>query len=112
MRYDYAVTVHRVVDGDTIDLEVDVGFYLTTVIRVRLLGVDTPERGQAGWADATAFTTRWLAARGGRLRATTVKTDSFGRWLADIYAGTEHLGPALLDAGHARPYRSTTLKEP
>ena len=98
------------VDGDTADVVLDVGFYLTTVVRVRILGVDTPERGQPGWAEATQFTTRWLAARFGKLRATTYKTDSFGRWLADIYAGGEHMGVALLTAGHAKPYRSA-IKE-
>lgn len=105
-QYDFSVFVHRVIDGDTADLDFDVGFYLRAVVRVRVLGVDTPERGQAGWAEATAFTSQWLAARGGRLRATTTKTDSFGRWLADIYVPgppVQHLATDLIAAGHGTP---------
>lgn len=85
MPYDYAVPeVIRVVDGDTVDLRVDVGFYLTAALRFRVLDLDTPERGEPGWAEATAVARAWLTS-GRRLRATTAKADSFGRWLAQVY---------------------------
>jgi micrococcal nuclease len=104
--YDYRVTVVRVVDGDTVDVDVDAGFYLTLRVRFRILGVDTPERGAAGWAEATAFTREWVLAHP-QLRAATVKTDSFGRWLADLYAVTPtrnpHLATDLIAAGHGTP---------
>ena len=41
--YKYKAVVTRVVDGDTYDMDVDLGFGLTADIRVRLNGVDTPE---------------------------------------------------------------------
>lgn len=39
----YECVVTRVVDGDTMDVEVDLGFDIVTSQRIRLLGVDTPE---------------------------------------------------------------------
>lgn len=41
--YTYRVTVDRVVDGDTIDVLIDVGFKTTVFKRLRLLNVDTEE---------------------------------------------------------------------
>lgn len=42
-KFEYKAQVTRVVDGDTIDLEFDLGFNVKISERVRLLGVDTPE---------------------------------------------------------------------
>ena len=45
MMYTYFVkSVDRVVDGDTIDISIDLGFDLTKKERVRLAGIDTPEK--------------------------------------------------------------------
>ena len=41
--YQYSVTIRRVVDGDTVDLTVDLGFSVLSDQRVRLAGIDTPE---------------------------------------------------------------------
>ncbi len=41
--YEYACTVERVVDGDTIDVTLDLGFDILHKCRVRLYGIDTPE---------------------------------------------------------------------
>lgn len=92
MTWDFAVSLDRVIDGDTVSLAVDVGFYLTTVQRFRLLGVDTPERSEPGWAECTAATRAWFAQHAATgLRAVTSKTDHFGRWLADIRCADGHL---------------------
>ena len=53
MEYKYRARLVRCVDGDTADLDVDLGFYLTARIRCRLTGVDTPERGKANFKEAT-----------------------------------------------------------
>ena len=52
--YTYLATVDRWVDGDTVDMVIDLGFRMSTHQRFRLLGVDTPERGEPKWAEATA----------------------------------------------------------
>tara|TARA_Y100000004_G_scaffold124171_1_gene139640 strand:+ start:442 stop:867 length:426 start_codon:yes stop_codon:yes gene_type:complete len=41
--YEYSCTVDRVVDGDTIDVTLDLGFNILHKCRVRLYGIDTPE---------------------------------------------------------------------
>ena len=43
--YTYFVkSVDRIVDGDTVDISIDLGFSLTKKERVRLAGIDTPEK--------------------------------------------------------------------
>ena len=43
--YEYAVKeIKKVVDGDTVDIVIDLGFSLTKKERVRLAGIDTPEK--------------------------------------------------------------------
>ena len=42
--YEYAVTIKRVVDGDTVDVDIDLGFGVVLKDeRVRVMGIDTPE---------------------------------------------------------------------
>lgn len=103
--YRYAVVeVRKVVDGDTVDLVLDLGFHMTAALRFRILGVDTPERGQPGFHEAADFVREWLAESSG-LVAHTRKADSFGRWLADIVRDDgSTLSQALLNSGHAVPY--------
>lgn len=87
--YQYSATLNRVVDGDTIDLEVDLGFHLKASLRFRLMGVDTPElRGGTPESKARARAARSRVdylLRGHKLTIQTYKADSFGRWLATVY---------------------------
>lgn len=102
--YDYRVlSVLKVVDGDTVDLSVDLGMRLSKQDRYRLVVVDTPERGEPGFVEATVFARSWLAAFAEDLRVTTYKADSFGRYLADIYTSSgSTLSEALLQQGYGR----------
>jgi len=43
MMYEYTIRVTRIVDGDTVDAEIDLGFNVRTKKRIRLYGIDTPE---------------------------------------------------------------------
>lgn len=86
--------VRRVIDGDTVVLH-HVG--VPAEERVRVLGVDTPERGEPGYAEAAAFTAAWLAA--GPFKIDACRRDSFGRYLAWVTRGTDSLHVALVSAG-------------
>jgi len=93
-KYEYAAELIKVVDGDTVDLRIDLGFYMSAALRFRLLGVDTPElRGGTDETKAKARVAKdFVLARleaADQIRATTYKADSFGRWLADV----EYLPP-------------------
>lgn len=105
------VEVRRVIDADTYLLVIDVGFHLTTVERVRLLGVNAPEARTPEGPTATQWATAWLDAHLRGLYARTYLTDSFGRWLAELYvpatADTPRadLATDMLAAGMAVVYR-------
>jgi micrococcal nuclease len=89
--YNYRAKLARVVDGDTVRFNVDLGFYLTVNLDCRLQHVNTPERGKPGWEEATAELTRLLTAPSagfvtpeGWVNITTSKSDKYGRWLVVI----------------------------
>jgi micrococcal nuclease len=104
--YSYRATVIRWVDGDTVWLEVDLGFRMKTINDFRLYGVDTPERGQPGWAEATAFVQK-AAPAGTEVLITTYKDpDKYGRWLAeiDVQGQYQTLNMQLVTNGLAKAY--------
>lgn len=82
--FDFAARLVRVIDGDTVVMEVDVGFRLKATQRIRLANIDTPERTEPGWREATLGTITWFAEHRA-LRVTTYVEDTFGRWVADVY---------------------------
>ena len=99
----------RVVDGDTVVLDVEIYKGLTKRVSVRLDGVDTPEtrtsqacQKELGMA-AKSFTKNFLKDKS--LELTVYETDSFGRAIGNVIADGYPLSDALLKAGHARVYQ-------
>jgi len=85
--YNYNAKVVRCVDGDTVDFEVDLGFKIFVSIRTRLIGVDTPERGQDDYKKATMMLENLLLAQtneDGNVVIQTEKTGKYGRYLVEI----------------------------
>ena len=72
----------RAVDGDTADLELDLGLRQYTRDRFRLLGIDTPERGRQGYQEAKDYLQSYF---GKDLMVVTSKTGKYGRWLGVLY---------------------------
>ena len=89
--YTYRAILARVIDGDTVDVETDFGFFLRQRMRLRLAGVNTPElRGperEAGKA-ARAFVRVRLEAAD-RLVIRTTKKGKYGRFVADLWYGDD-----------------------
>ena len=136
--YAYEATVARVVDGDTVHLnlskeftlEVDFGFGIKDTMTLRksaemdfrLYGINTPEThgtaattgGQkAAGLKAQAELTRLLGL--GKLRVVTGKPDKYGRWLATIYVkqanGVElNVNDEMVKGGFAKPYFGEGVK--
>lgn len=104
--YEYAARALTVVDGDTLDVLVDVGFNINTKQRVRLLGINCPEHGTPTGDAATAYTKSWLTQHGPDLTIRTVKDrrEKFGRLLAQVTASNRTLNDDLVTDGHAVPY--------
>lgn len=89
------VTLDRVIDGDTLDVIIDVGFRFTTRQRLRLLELDTPERGEPLWREATEQLRALVTDQ--PLAVTTVKQDSFGRWLAHVEVNDQDVSALMRD---------------
>jgi|TARA_R110000744_G_scaffold248035_6_gene364494 micrococcal nuclease len=94
--YEYRAIVDRVIDGDTVDFIIDLGFNIKIKIRGRLEGVDTPERGHPDWSHATDVCKDLLQktqANNGNeyLIITTTKTGKYGRWIVQIKGVTDEL---------------------
>lgn len=83
----------KILDGDT--------FQLPDGDRVRLLGVNAPEGGRCGSAEATAELTRLISGKSVRIEEE--KRDTYGRRMALVYVGSILVNEKLLSAGWARP---------
>lgn len=90
MMYTYKGEILRVVDGDTLDFVIDLGFRVYTNIRVRLLGINAPERHTEKGREVTQYLSNLLPV-GTELTVTTYKdpTDKYGRWLAIVSSPDE-----------------------
>lgn len=65
--FTYNCKILRVIDGDTVDIQIDLGFDISIKERVRLLGVNTPEvfgaKANEQGESASEFTKQWFASR-------------------------------------------------
>jgi endonuclease YncB( thermonuclease family) len=112
--YEYRVKeVVRVVDGDTVDLILDLGFGLFKKERVRIAGVDTPEKRtrnlkekQLG-CDATDFVEKWFAVDG-EIVVRTEKDGKYGRLLGWIHRDNACLNHEIIDGGWGWAYTGGT----
>ena len=105
------VSIKKVVDGDTVDAEVDTGFRHKCTERFRLTGIDTPERGEPGFKEATQYLAYLLECYEGNLFVESEKAGSLRRWLGTFYGKSAETGELhnlnieMIDKGHALPFR-------
>jgi len=111
--YEYRATIRRVVDGDTVDVTLDLGFNILYNSRIRLLGIDTPESRTRDLEEKA----RGLAAKD-RVKelcpvgsSVTLKTTKdgrgkFGRILGEIFVSgiVQSINQLLVEEGHAVEY--------
>ena len=94
-------TVYRWIDGDTVD---------TSRGTIRLIGVDTPEKGRCGAATATKAARRW-APVGSTVRlvnpSSVIDTDRYGRSLRYVVRGKIDISKAQIIKGALARYDST-----
>jgi micrococcal nuclease len=91
-------TVTRVVDGDTIDVQLSSG-----PIRVRLGSIDTPEWNQPWGTEAHAALKRRLDRQ--QVSLDVVSQDRYGRLVAIVYLGDENVNAWMVQQGNAWAYR-------
>lgn len=103
-RYFYMMQILRVIDGDTYDVRVDLGFRITTWQRVRLMGVNTPEIKGAEKPEGLkvkAYVETLLLGK--TVLAETFKQGKYGRYLVDItLEDGQQLSSHLVERGMAR----------
>ena len=85
----YIAEVVKVYDGDTCTCVVDLGFKMSVRIKVRLVGIDTPEiRTKDDEEKVRGFASRdWLREKilGKKVLLHTPEKGKFGRWLGTIW---------------------------
>lgn len=87
--------VVKVIDGDTFDMKSG-----HETIRVRMFGIDSPERGQAFNVKAKEFTMSLIADQ--EVRVVVRSKDQYGRTVGDVYVGDElHVNAEIVRAGFA-----------
>ena len=102
--YEYSAKLLKVVDGDTLDVAIDLGFDITHNVRVRLLEINAPEMGTPEGPKAKDYVCKWFAKQGEKFTLKTQKDkhDSFGRYLAWITSPEGNkLNDEMVAAGHA-----------
>lgn len=98
--YEYAAKLVRVVDGDTVRLELDLGFYQRrTEQPYRLLRINAPEMSTVEGTLARGALETFLVGK--TLMAHTQKSDNFGRFLAELYADNQNVSDWLVANGYA-----------
>ena len=119
------VSIDRVVDGDTIDVSIDLGFDLIKKERVRIAGVDTPEKRKrdleekALGIDATNWMKKNLEDTIAGDDELTIRTElvggmgKYGRLLGWLYVGDDDvsLNEKMIQEGYAWEYDGGTKKK-
>lgn len=82
-------TIYNIVDGDTADAIIDLGFGITTKQRIRFELIDTPERGQDGYQEAKSFVTDLLLNKDVYIQTFKYKSGGWGRYMGWIYLPRE-----------------------
>jgi micrococcal nuclease len=109
--YTYKASVRSIYDGDTIRVDIDLGFGVILKNQsLRLLGIDTPEiRGEE--RPEGLISREYVVERipvGSNITIQTVRDtrEKFGRYLATIFYGEDekNLNEELLENGLAKPY--------
>jgi len=97
--FDFSGRVVRVADGDTVSV-LDAG---NTQHKVRLFGIDTPERDQPYGQAARRALADLVGNR--RVGVVVVATDDYGRQVGTLYRGDTNINLAMIAGGHAWWYR-------
>lgn len=109
-QYIYLALVTKVIDGDTIDCAVDLGFNVFTKERFRLYGIDTPEKTSKDLVikdiafKATDFIKDSIESK--QVTIECFGKDKYGRWLAKVYLNNESptVNEQLVALGYAKVY--------
>ena len=113
MEYIYKIQVTRVIDGDTVDAVIDLGFDIKLKKRIRLHGIDTPEtrtrdkqEKKLGLA-AKAHPVEIIEQSNNILYLKSMDKGKFGRCVGILFEQEFHdesINDRMISEGHAKPY--------
>jgi micrococcal nuclease len=114
----YVKSVNKIVDGDTIDVVIDLGFDISFTSRVRLAGIDTPESRTKDLAEKALGleSKKYLADRIKAAKNVVIRTEKinssekFGRILGWLYLDGESssINHEMIEKGYAWGYLGDT----
>ena len=108
--YEYKFKVNRVIDGDTVDAMIDLGFDTWVHKRIRLEGIDAPETRTRDLDEkAQGFITKdrltdLLEASNGEFVVVSHGVGKYGRCLGTIMIGEQNINELLIREGLAEVY--------
>jgi micrococcal nuclease len=110
--YQYKIKkIHRIIDGDTVDVEIDLGFGITLSQRVRLKDIDAAETRTKDLKEKAEglMAKQWLEkelSKPGEWIIETTKDDKYGRILGTLYLVGDPvtINERMLNEGIAEPY--------
>jgi micrococcal nuclease len=101
--YTYFTKIEKVIDGDTVDVFIDLGFKVWRSERIRLVGVDTAEKNTPYGKATKEYLTQLLAGKIVKLEV--FKPDKYGRYLGKIYINSEiSINDQMVSTGMAKGY--------
>ena len=109
----YPARIRDVLDPDTMDADIYVGFDVMVHQRLRLSGIQAPEGGKAN-SDAMGYLFRRLRENRFRAQIVSSRHGKWRRWLADIYFADSDrsLNDELVDRGYAHYWDGRSPKTP
>lgn len=104
-KFNYVIDhISRVMDGDTLEAVLDLGFKIGYTVIVRINGIDAPEKKDKAASDAVkAHITDWLT--GGELTLVSHEWDKYGRVLGDLVGKKGSLSEFLIMKKLVREYK-------
>jgi len=113
--YTYKAVLDRVVDGDTIDAHIDLGFDITIHKRIRLAGIDTPESRTRDLEEkkrGLASKDRLIELLGdGNFILKSKEVGKYGRVLGTLHIDDMNINDTLVTEGFATEYWGGTKKK-
>lgn len=103
--YIYKAVLLRVVDADSVDVRVDLGFSITMEMKLRLLGINAPEMNTPEGKLAKQALENLIPVNSPLLIETFKdRREKYGRYLATIMFNDMNVNTWLIEMGYATPY--------
>jgi micrococcal nuclease len=115
--YEYKCKVKKVVDGDTVDVTIDLGFDIAYSSRVRLYGIDTPESRtrdkdeKARGLMSKDFLVKELSKGDVVIKTKKDKKGKFGRILGELYVNDININQMMIHGFYAVAYNGQSKEE-